>query len=281
MSQVGSSARHPATLMAIVIAFTAALGAGAYGLNRVVNPPPAQPTPSPSLAPRPASLPAGVAACPPGPSRHKPVTSPVRTYAAAPARIIDSAHGYCAYMMSNRGLITIRLRPDIAPITVNNFVFLARSGFYDGLAFHRVCPNPQDSSCGGPLAIAQGGDPKGNGRGGPGYSFADEVVRGDYIAGALAMANSGPNTNGSQFFICTGDDSTLPKSYNLFGQITDGLNIAQKLQKGDRMTWVDIEETPLTTPAPPPASPLPRPTPSVSNPGGGGGAPPSPSPSPS
>ena len=107
------------------------------------------------------------------------------------------------------------------------------------------------------------------------------MVRGDYIAGALAMANSGPNTNGSQFFICTGDDSTLPKSYNLFGQITDGLNIAQKLQKGDRMTWVDIEETPLTTPAPPPASPLPRPTPSVSNPGGGGGAPPSPSPSPS
>ena len=102
------------------------------------------------------------------------------------------------------------LDPQLAPNTVNNFVGLARQGFYDGLTFHRVVPE----------FVIQGGDPEGSGRGGPGYKFADEPVQGEYTLGAVAMANAGPDTNGSQFFICI-DDCTrkLTKNYNLFGYV--------------------------------------------------------------
>jgi cyclophilin family peptidyl-prolyl cis-trans isomerase len=127
---------------------------------------------------------------------------------------------YCAGINTNRGLIVAELDPNLAPKTVNNFVFLAQNHFYDGLTFHRVISG----------FMAQGGDPTGTGSGGPGYSFADEPVKGDYTAGAIAMANSGPNTNGSQFFIVTADQTgKLPKSYNLFGHVVKGLDVAQKL----------------------------------------------------
>jgi len=128
---------------------------------------------------------------------------------------------YCAGINTNRGLIVLELDPQLAPNTVNNFVFLAQHHFYDGLTFHRVVPN----------FIIQTGDPKGNGTGGPGYKFKDEPVKGNYTVGCVAMANSGPNTNGSQFFICTANDTTnLQKSYNLFGHVVSGLNVAQKIQ---------------------------------------------------
>jgi cyclophilin family peptidyl-prolyl cis-trans isomerase len=118
------------------------------------------------------------------------------------------------------------LQPALAPNTVNNFVALARNHFYDGLTFHRVEPN----------FVIQGGDPKHDGTGGPGYSFADEPVHNLYVDGAVAMANSGPNTNGSQFFICTGTQcSTLQPQYNLFGKVQSGLDIAKLTQKGDVM----------------------------------------------
>src|SRR5215217_2432472 len=119
--------------------------------------------------------------------------------------------------------ITTELDPKLAPNTVNNFVAQARKGFYDNLAFHRVVPE----------FVIQGGDPEGSGRGGPGYKFADEPVQGEYTLGAVAMANAGPNTNGSQFFICI-DDCTrkLDKAYNLFGYVMRGIEVTQQIGVG-------------------------------------------------
>jgi len=142
-------------------------------------------------------------------------------YTEKPPVSIDVRKTYCAGINTNRGLIVLELDPQLAAITVNNFVYLAQHHFYDGLTFHRVVPN----------FIIQTGDPKGNGTGGPGYKFIDEPVKGNYTIGTVAMANSGPNTNGSQFFICTADDTAkLQKLYNLFGHVVSGLNIAQKIQ---------------------------------------------------
>ncbi len=145
------------------------------------------------------------------------------TYAAPPAMTINTNKLYCAGINTNRGLIVLQLDPKLAPNTVNNFVFLAQHQFYDGLVFHRVVPG----------FVIQTGDPKGNGTGGPGYKFNDEPVQGAYNIGCVAMANSGANTNGSQFFICTGNDTSLPKSYNLFGQVVQGLNVALNIQGPD------------------------------------------------
>jgi cyclophilin family peptidyl-prolyl cis-trans isomerase len=146
---------------------------------------------------------------------------------------INTAHHYTVTMQTNKGTITLSLDPKLAPKTVNNFVFLARDHFYDGLKFHRVEPG----------FVIQGGDPQGTGRGGPGYQFADEPVVGEYTAGAVAMANSGPNTNGSQFFICTVDDRTkLAKSYNLFGYVVNGMDVVLKIAVGDTMTSVTVQE---------------------------------------
>ncbi|HLG79049.1 MAG TPA: peptidylprolyl isomerase, partial [Ktedonobacteraceae bacterium] len=143
-------------------------------------------------------------------------------YTKAPAMSIDTNKLYCVGLNTNRGLIVLELDPKDAPNTVNNFVYLAQHKFYDGLKFHRVVPG----------FVIQTGSPDGSGNGGPGYKFKDEPVKGNYTAGCVAMANSGPNTNGSQFFICTADDSSklTSKSYNLFGHVTMGLNIAQKIQ---------------------------------------------------
>jgi cyclophilin family peptidyl-prolyl cis-trans isomerase len=143
------------------------------------------------------------------------------TYSKAPAMSINTNKLYCVGLNTNRGLIVLELDPKMAPNTVNNFVYLAQNHFYDGMKFHRVVPN----------FIIQTGDPKGNGSGGPGYKFNDEPVKGEYTAGCVAMANSGANTNGSQFFICTANDTkSLQKNYSLFGHVTSGLNIAQKIQ---------------------------------------------------
>ncbi len=117
--------------------------------------------------------------------------------------------------------MTIALDPAAAPRTVNSFVFLARNGYYDGVVFHRIIPG----------FVVQGGDPTGTGRGGPGYKFADELPPpGRYEVGSLAMANSGPNTNGSQFFIISGSDGVrLPPSYSLFGKVVAGLETVAAL----------------------------------------------------
>jgi cyclophilin family peptidyl-prolyl cis-trans isomerase len=154
------------------------------------------------------------------------------TYGAPPAMSINTAHNYLATINTNKGTITLCLEPQLAPKTVNNFVFLARNQFYNGLKFHRVVAN----------FVIQGGDPKGDGTGGPGYKFADEPVKGAYTPGAVAMANSGANTNGSQFFICTADDTSLPKSYNLFGYVSSGMDVVLKIAQGDVMTSVTVQE---------------------------------------
>jgi cyclophilin family peptidyl-prolyl cis-trans isomerase len=156
----------------------------------------------------------------------------VHRYSAPPSMQIDTSKLYLATISTARGDIVICLEPSIAPKTVNNFVALARNHFFDGLTFHRVVPQ----------FVIQGGDPSGNGSGGPGYQFADEPVQGDYTPGCVAMANAGPNTNGSQFFICIHDDTTLPKQYNLFGSVASGLDVAEKIQQGDVMTSVVVRE---------------------------------------
>ncbi len=146
---------------------------------------------------------------------------------------IDGSKLYRTTITTNRGTIVMDLDPQLAANTVNNFVGLARQGYYDGLTFHRVVPE----------FVIQGGCPEGSGRGGPGYKFADEPVQGEYTLGAVAMANAGPNTNGSQFFI-TIDDCTrkLTKDYNLFGFVTDGMDVALEIQVGDVMESVVVEE---------------------------------------
>jgi cyclophilin family peptidyl-prolyl cis-trans isomerase len=134
---------------------------------------------------------------------------------------------------TDRGPIVMDLDPQLAPNTVNNFIGLARQGYYDGLTFHRVVPG----------FVIQGGCPKGTGTGDAGYKFEDEPVKGEYTLGAVAMANAGPNTNGSQFFVCIEDcTSKLSKDYNLFGHVVEGIDLAQGIQVGDVMRSIEIEE---------------------------------------
>ncbi len=153
--------------------------------------------------------------------------------AAQPDFEIDASKIYRTTITLDAGTITMDLDPALAPSTVNNFVALARRGYYDGLTFHRVVPD----------FVIQGGCPEGTGTGGPGYKFRDEPVTAEYTLGAVAMANAGPNTNGSQFFICI-DDCTrkLAKSYNLFGYVTEGMDVALGVSVGDVMRSVVIEE---------------------------------------
>ncbi len=153
--------------------------------------------------------------------------------AKPPEMQIDRSKKYRVTISTTKGDIVGTLDPELAPTAVNNFVSLARDGFYDGLTFHRVVPS----------FVIQGGDPEGSGRGGPGYEFADEPVKGDYTLGAFAMANSGPNTNGSQFFITIADcRRKLDKLYSLFGFVDTGNDVAAQIAVSDTMDKVTIEE---------------------------------------
>jgi cyclophilin family peptidyl-prolyl cis-trans isomerase len=157
----------------------------------------------------------------------------VTAVVSKPAPQTDAAKIYRTTITTGRGEIVMDLDPRLAPETVNNFVGLARDGYYDGLTFHRVVPE----------FVIQGGCPEGTGRGGPGYRFADEPVQGEYTLGAVAMANAGPDTNGSQFFICIDDcRRKLAPSYNLFGYVVDGMDVAVATQVGDVMERVVVEE---------------------------------------
>ena len=152
---------------------------------------------------------------------------------AAPEMTIDTDKIHRATIETPKGRIVMDLDPALAPVSVNNFVHLARSGYYDGLTFHRVVPE----------FVIQGGCPDGDGRGGPGYRFPDEPVKGEYTLGAVAMANAGPDTNGSQFFITIDDcRMKLDKAYNLFGHVVEGIEVTQQIAVGDVMTSVTIEE---------------------------------------
>jgi cyclophilin family peptidyl-prolyl cis-trans isomerase len=142
-----------------------------------------------------------------------------KQYPAPPEISIDLDRSYTATLDTNHGDIVIELDPVRSPQTVNNFVFLARDGYYDGVIFHRVIEN----------FMIQGGDPTGTGTGGPGYKFRDEIEGpGTYGRGTVAMANAGPNTNGSQFFICH-TDVGLPHSYTIFGRVSSGLDTVDSI----------------------------------------------------
>ncbi len=156
--------------------------------------------------------------CPPAAG----TTQRTTTFTAAPPMCIDPAKTYTATMTTDAGPVTIELFANKTPKTVNNFVYLARNHYYDGLTFHRVIQG----------FMAQGGDPQGTGSGGPGYEFEDELpAQGEYKVGSVAMANAGPNTNGSQFFIVTGDAGVgLPPLYSLFGQVTSGMEAVKKIE---------------------------------------------------
>jgi peptidylprolyl isomerase len=154
-----------------------------------------------------------------------------KQWSSPPEMVIDPAKRYRAEIDTSMGTMIAALDPIAAPITVNSFVFLAREGFYDGVIFHRVIQG----------FVLQGGDPEGTGRGGPGYRFEDELPKkGSYEVGSLAMANAGPNTNGSQFFVISGPSGVrLPPSYSLFGQVVKGLDVVDAIEKvptgaGDR-----------------------------------------------
>ena len=152
---------------------------------------------------------------------------------SAPAFEIQPDAKFEVTFATDKGDIVALLDASLAPTTVNHFVVQARSGFYDGLTFHRVVPG----------FVIQGGDPAGTGSGGPGYKFADEPVRAPYVLGAVAMANAGPDTNGSQFFICIDDcQDKLQPLYNLFGNVTSGIEIAQAIQVGDKMNTVTVTD---------------------------------------
>jgi cyclophilin family peptidyl-prolyl cis-trans isomerase len=143
---------------------------------------------------------------------------PVKQWTQPPAMAIDTSKTYMATVNTNHGSFEITFFPGEAPKTVNNFVCLAKSGFYDNTTFHRVVPG----------FVIQGGDPEGTGRGGPGYRFDDEPVKKSYNRGIVAMANAGPNTNGSQYFVCL-DNVNLPPAYTIFGEVTKGMDVVDKI----------------------------------------------------
>jgi peptidyl-prolyl cis-trans isomerase B (cyclophilin B) len=158
-----------------------------------------------------------------------------KKYSAPPAMTIDSNKKYVATLETSRGTIVADLFAKDAPKTVNNFVFLAREGFYDGTTFHRVISD----------FMIQGGDPEGTGRGGPGYKFEDEVKGNPHKhqVGSLSMANAGPNSNGSQFFITHVVTNWLDGKHTVFGQVRSGQDVVNAVKQGDKLNSVKIEES--------------------------------------
>jgi peptidyl-prolyl cis-trans isomerase B (cyclophilin B) len=155
-----------------------------------------------------------------------------QSYNSPVPMVIDVNKKYTAVIKTDKGDLTLELYPQDAPVTVNSFVSLARKGFYNGLTFHRIIPG----------FMAQGGDPTGTGSGGPGYKFQDEFSARTHQAGSLSMANSGPGTNGSQFFICYAPQPHLNGKHTVFGQLTQGMDALKQLVNGDKMNEVIITE---------------------------------------
>ena len=155
-----------------------------------------------------------------------------RQWDSPPEMQIDTGKTYLAKIETDKGIIELELYPEHAPKTVNNFVFLGREGFYDGVSFHRVINN----------FMIQGGDPTGTGTGGPGYSFEDELEENPlkHEKGVISMANAGPNTNGSQFFITHLAQPHLNGKHTVFGKVVNGQNVVDSIQQGDIMERVKI-----------------------------------------
>ena len=156
-------------------------------------------------------------------------------YSAPPEMQIDTDTTYRATLTTSKGDIVLDLYAEHAPKTVNNFVVLSRDGFYDGLTFHRVIPN----------FMIQGGDPNGTGTGGPGYKFEDETQDNPlrHETGVISMANAGPNTNGSQFFITHAPQPHLDGRHTVFGKVTQGQDVVDAIQQGDTIESISIAES--------------------------------------
>jgi cyclophilin family peptidyl-prolyl cis-trans isomerase len=178
---------------------------------------PAASSPSPTQQPSPTAEPAACNARVPASAEEEK-----RMFDQPPKMQIDPAKDYTAVMKTSCGTIELRLYAAQTPVTVNSFVFLAEQGFFDGLTFHRIIPD----------FVLQGGDPEGTGSGGPGYQFEDEIVKSLKFdrPGLLAMANSGPDTNGSQFFITTGEPKHLNGMHTIFGEVTDGMDVVKEIE---------------------------------------------------
>lgn len=158
-----------------------------------------------------------------------------RRFSSPPPQVIDTSKSYVATMSTDKGDIKIELTPRETPVTVNNFVFLASHGYYDGLNFHRVITSP-------PFMV-QGGCPLGTGTGGPGYQFKDEFSPNlKHETGVLSMANAGPGTNGSQFFITLAPQPHLDGRHTVFGKVIEGMDAVRAIRQGDRISRVEIEE---------------------------------------
>jgi peptidyl-prolyl cis-trans isomerase B (cyclophilin B) len=158
-----------------------------------------------------------------------------KSWKTPPEMEIDPKKKYHASMNTDRGVIELDLFPEYAPVTVNNFVFLARQGFYDGVIFHRVINN----------FVIQGGDPSGSGMGGPGYRFQDETMNNPlkHETGMMSMANAGPNTNGSQFFITHSPQPHLNGKHTVFAKVVNGMNVVNAIRQGDKIINVTITES--------------------------------------
>ena len=155
-----------------------------------------------------------------------------QTFSAPPPMKIDVSKQYTAIIETEKGNLVLELFASDVPVTVNNFVFLARERFYDDTTFHRVLPD----------FMAQGGDPTGTGAGGPGYKFADEFTEHTHVIGAISMANAGPNANGSQFFITYTPQHHLDGHHSVFGQLVDGMDVLKEIVQGDAIIRIAIEE---------------------------------------
>ena len=154
------------------------------------------------------------------------------SYSTPPPMTIDKSKQYTATIETEKGELVLELFASDVPVTVNNFVFLAREGFYDNTTFHRVIHG----------FMAQGGDPTGTGGGGPGYSFADEFTEHTHVVGALSMANAGPSTNGSQFFITYAPQHHLDGKHSIFGQLVTGMDVLEAIEQGDTIVRITIED---------------------------------------
>lgn len=203
----GKSSMHMKSFSILLLAITLTITLVACGQKKTALP--ASPTPSTKVTS--------------SPSASIPPTVTRKSYTAPPAMTIDKNKLYSALFDTNLGKFTVQLYAKEASKTVNNFVFLANERFYEGVVFHRIIKS----------FMIQTGDPLGNGTGGPGYKFEDELNTGfKYEPGIVAMANSGKNTNGSQFFICTGEDSkslNMQPNYSIFGKVSDGMDVVQKI----------------------------------------------------
>lgn len=212
----------------MIFIFLTLIGVGAvvadFFKNRVdkeLSPTNLSPTPSPSPLPEQVIFTSTTPA---------PTLKTIRQYSKFPGSLPpEKLEDKKAVIETTKGKIELEIYPE-ATKAASNFIFLSEDGFYNGLTFHRVEPG----------FVIQGGDPKGNGTGGPGYQFEDEPVSRKYTEGIVAMANAGPNTNGSQFFIMLSDNLTLPPKYTIFGKVTKGMEVVKNIQAGDLMKKVSI-----------------------------------------